>query len=519
MMFGASSLVNTKRGGTLTTYDLTTTTPSFIKTGDILNCPYSGTYKIITLPKGQYKLECWGAQGGYRNDSTCGGKGGYSVGTITLITTTTMYLYSGGAGNTGGANGGFNGGGLRDSYNGGGGASDIRIGQNSLYARVIVAGGGGSDGAPTNTGMYGGGTSGGTATQSFGSGGGGGTQTAGGAGGNNNSGSFGIGGRGIYYANGYGGAGGGGWYGGGGTYPDGSGDDDRGGGGGSGFVWTGSNAPNSYKLGSQYYLSNASTVAGNTSFVSPTGTAETGHAGNGYVRITVIEAKTNLSIYIKNSAWKENNEILFKKTNWINHKNIYIKYNPQSLPTGYTALEYIQSSGTQYINTGVVPSENTKMQIKFSTSTSKGVIAGSDKGYKVSSFMLAVTIATFNTGSLAVSLADGSKHSVKLYSNNVIIDNSNKGSGGSGSFTTTYPIYLFGNNRSGSSSELISGKIYSCSLYNSTTKIRNFIPAKNSSNILGLYDTINKKFYTNAGTGVFTAGPIATASWIKIENL
>ena len=166
-----------------------------------------------------------------------------------------------------------------------------------------------------------------------------------------------------------------------------------------------------------------------------------------------------------------------------------------------------------------MPSENTKMQIKFSTSTSKGVIAGSDKGYKVSSFMLAVTIATFNTGSLAVSLADGSKHSVKLYSNNVIIDNSNKGSGGSGFFTTTYPIYLFGNNRSGSSSELISGKIYSCSLYNSTTKIRNFIPAKNSSNILGLYDTINKKFYTNAGTGAFMAGPIATASWIKIENL
>jgi hypothetical protein len=45
----------------LATYDLTTTTPSSIKTGDILNCPYSGTYKIITLPKGQYKLECWGA--------------------------------------------------------------------------------------------------------------------------------------------------------------------------------------------------------------------------------------------------------------------------------------------------------------------------------------------------------------------------------------------------------------------------------------------------------------------------
>ena len=236
-----------------------------------------------------------------------------------------MYLYSGGAGNTGGVKGGFNGGGLRDGYNGGGGASDIRITANDLQSRVIVAGGGGSDGAIYKTGMYGGGTSGGTATQNFGSGGGGGTQTAGGAGGNNNSGSFGIGGKGINYAKGYGGAGGGGWYGGGGAYPDSSSDDDRGGGGGSGFVWTGSNAPNGYRLGSQYYLSNASTVAGNTSFVSPTGTVETGHAGNGYVRITVIEAKTNLSIYIKNNTWKENNEILFKKTNWINPKDIYMK--------------------------------------------------------------------------------------------------------------------------------------------------------------------------------------------------
>jgi hypothetical protein len=47
----------------MATYDLTSSIPSssFLKTGDILNCPYSGTYKSITLPKGTYKLECWGA--------------------------------------------------------------------------------------------------------------------------------------------------------------------------------------------------------------------------------------------------------------------------------------------------------------------------------------------------------------------------------------------------------------------------------------------------------------------------
>lgn len=59
--------------------------------------------------------------------------------------------------------GGFNGGGtashngLSEPGNGGGGASDIRLGQDSLYARVIVAGGGGGSGEDDESGGYGGG--------------------------------------------------------------------------------------------------------------------------------------------------------------------------------------------------------------------------------------------------------------------------------------------------------------------------------------------------------------------------
>ena len=195
----------------MATYDLTSSIPaaSSLAAGDILNCPYSGVKKEITLPKGKYKLEVWGAQGGYRSSASYGGKGGYSYGTITLNQPTTVYLYAGGfpgnttssAGSSKTRAGGFNGGGSRYGYYGGGGGSDIRIGQDNLYARVIVAGGGGSDGATNKTGMYGGGTSGGSASQSFGTGGGGGTQTAGGTGGSGNAGSFGQGGQGKYYSN------------------------------------------------------------------------------------------------------------------------------------------------------------------------------------------------------------------------------------------------------------------------------------------------------------------------------
>lgn len=289
----------------------------------VMDFAYTGTAQAISLPRGQYIIECWGAQGGYRSSSDYGGKGGYSVGTLTLTQSTDLYIYVGGAGNSsttrlsnnsGIYEGGFNGGGHRYDYKGGGGATDVRIGKDSLYARIIVAGGGGSDGATNKKGMYGGGLEGGSTTESCGSGGYGGTQTgntwltttrstnasydtascyAG----------FGFGGNGNYASSGYGGAGGGGWYGGSGSYPDGSGDDDRGGGGGSGYVYTSSTAanyPSGNYVNSSYYLTDAQTIAGNQSFKSPDGTNETGHTGNGFCRITRKSGK----IFVKqNGSW------------------------------------------------------------------------------------------------------------------------------------------------------------------------------------------------------------------------
>ena len=283
----------------MATYDLTSSIPSSssLKTGDILNCPYSGTYKSITLPKGTYKLECWGAQGG----GNLGGKGGYSTGVLSLPSSTTIYIIVGQAGSKnssstpsatygGGAAGTLKSNGAATS---GGGASDIRIGQNSLYARVIVAGGGGGASQTDSlAGGVGGGTTGGNGGGDHARGNGG-TQISGGSGygsGNNwvevTAAIFGQGGT-AYDSvhSGYScGGGGGGWYGGGGS------GDDGGAGGGSGYIYTSSTAsnyPSGCLLNSNYYLASASTIAGNTSFSSTSGGAETGHSGNGYIRITI----------------------------------------------------------------------------------------------------------------------------------------------------------------------------------------------------------------------------------------
>ena len=268
---------------------------------------YTGGMQSVTLTAGTYKLEVWGAQGGYRSSASYGGKGGYATGILTVTSEATIYVFVGGAGNTGSLSGsiytgGYNGGGYRYQYPGGGGATDMRIGYDSLYARVIVAGGGGSDGASSYGGGYGGGTSGargsGGCCDTYCGYGGTGTGTSSGTtiatqGVTNSQDSspagFGFGGFGVYRSSGYGGAGGGGWYGGQGVYPDGSVDDDYGGGGGSGYVYTSATAssyPSGCLLDSSHYLTSASTVAGNASMPSPEGSTETGHSGNGYARIT-----------------------------------------------------------------------------------------------------------------------------------------------------------------------------------------------------------------------------------------
>jgi hypothetical protein len=282
---------------------------------------FTGSVQTWVVPvTGSYKFEIWGAQGGNGqtgnyNGDYLGGKGGYSTGVVNLTSGQTLYIYVGGQGKNAGQigdgllNNSFNGGGLSDSAatstwgrsGAGGGASDIRIGTDSLYARVIVAGGGGGagvynfgSGSPTYLahGGAGGGLQGLNGSSNSNTVGGGGGQTAGGSSGTGYTAAadFGVGGSMVLTSTSYasGAAGGGGWYG-GGVSSRGNMVHTSGGGGGSSWYWssaTAANAPSGWLLATTYYLTNASTVAGDASMPNPAGGAMTGRSGNGFVRIT-----------------------------------------------------------------------------------------------------------------------------------------------------------------------------------------------------------------------------------------
>lgn len=315
------------------------------KKGQILNYSYTGVVQSVILPAGEYKLECWGAQGGSYNTIYIGGKGGYSVGTIIISENTEFYIYIGGQGSkisssNNQSGGGFNGGGNATTTStaylscGGGGASDIRIGTDSLYTRVIVAGGGGGAFGSTTghgNGGVGGGTTGGDGVSNSSSytSGKGATATAVGDSyygsaknptARSDLGGFGYGAS-AKTSSSYSSGGGGGWYGGGSARRAGAG-------GGSGFVWIGKNAPSGYLLNSSYYLTDAQTIAGNASFPSPSNGTETGHSENGFARITVLSLKSSYTIYPKvDGVWKTGIGVWIRENDvWKSASVLSIKY-------------------------------------------------------------------------------------------------------------------------------------------------------------------------------------------------
>lgn len=188
-----------------------------------------------------------------------------------------------------------------------------------------------------------------------------------------------------------------------------------------------------------------------------------------------------------------------------------------SFPEGYTRLEYLESTGTQWIDTGLTANQDTIIKCRVSnvnsgTQSFMGLIEDSKiygVGQQVSNNYLYGQYYQTTTGNRIVSNItgnDGIIRNFELRKNNFYINNTLIGSASSHTFTSTNTIKLFTHQPDGSISSI---KIYSAQIYDDTTLVRNFIPAKrNSDNKPGMYDLVNNVFYVNQGSGDdFVMGP------------
>ena len=206
----------------------------------------------------------------------------------------------------------------------------------------------------------------------------------------------------------------------------------------------------------------------------------------------------------------------------------------------HTQLEYIQSSGTQFIDTGISGGTNASYEIVFAPVSSNTAwqmyFAGTATPTVPKLFANNTSCTSLyvegNSGSQTVSISSSSKNTVKYNSygsvevNGTSIDSSTIGSARLGWGSMAWQIF-----NSPEETTLYSNmKLYSLKMWTNGVLVRDFVPAKrNSDAVIGLYDFVSHTFFTNAGTGTFTAGSetgqieevVTTKYWLfdKIKKL
>lgn len=185
------------------------------------------------------------------------------------------------------------------------------------------------------------------------------------------------------------------------------------------------------------------------------------------------------------------------------------------IPTSYTPVEYIESSGTQWINTNFKATNNTKIEFKISNfppNASWGCVVGArtsagasdeyaffrtDGGLYRSDF--AGNRVTFPSDTDLTNETIVVKDGVNTTINGTTITNT------SATFTGAYPLWIFACNNGGTKANETSFRLYYLKIWDSGTLVRDFVPTLNN-NVVCLLDLVEGKFYYNAGTGTFTAG-------------
>ena len=199
---------------------------------------------------------------------------------------------------------------------------------------------------------------------------------------------------------------------------------------------------------------------------------------------------------------------------------ISIANNVQSiLPSLYQQTEYIEGSGTQYIDTGFIANQDTTVQMEFALtsipvdSASSVCLFGhfgtspSIYAARISDSSLLYYYGADNATVFGPTTPDLKKHTVLAEKNKIYYDDVLKITRTKNDFACSHSLSLLAQHGTTSYSRIANAKIYSCKIYSDTEPVRDFVPCyRKSDNTIGLYDLVNDVFYTNAGTGVFLKG-------------
>lgn len=188
----------------------------------------------------------------------------------------------------------------------------------------------------------------------------------------------------------------------------------------------------------------------------------------------------------------------------------------------YTKLEYIQGTGVQYLDTGITPKATQRIEIEvqldavtayerlFGVTDNGAVTRGNVYGSHGSDNFFVVKFAEgfeYDEVPVKITMLLNTKYklSVDYSTKEVKLNDVSLGHVTETPTETTNHILLFSSFNSNIDPSKM--KLYSFKIYEGDELVLDLIPVKrNSDNVVCAYDTVSEEYFTNEGTGVFTAG-------------
>ena len=191
----------------------------------------------------------------------------------------------------------------------------------------------------------------------------------------------------------------------------------------------------------------------------------------------------------------------------------------EGLPSTYQEVEYIESNGNQYIDTGIGGDDIGEYEIKLDT---LGSYAHSWEQYFAGQLYTENEVGKLYMNGLNLVYQgfpyprnqyancgpiSGGLYEIKVTIADGIVSNNSFKSAYSGAKWGTPTFYIFNSHTEPTLGA--SMRLYYLKMYSNGVKVRDYIPCyRKSDNVAGLYDLVSKTFFTNQGTGVFTKGPL-----------
>lgn len=195
------------------------------------------------------------------------------------------------------------------------------------------------------------------------------------------------------------------------------------------------------------------------------------------------------------------------------------------LPEGYTAVNYLQSSGTQWIEMGVAPNQNTKAVLKIKINDFNGIHGSSLIGsrtdtnsndqfftyldgvgggrflFRVDGQPRATPWGEVTTNNIYIVTLSGTEMKAELEDGTAVFSTTFSVS----DFEPTVTMALF-RSKPLELNRGFRGRIYSCKHYSGDELIQDFVPCLDTEGVPCMFDLVSQKPFYNVGTGSFTWG-------------